>query len=110
MRNNPCRYCALAVKLKGKHYPAWKEECEKCENNKKHREYLQSKRQFEEGEAIKSLDELLNQEWLICHGQTRHIKAIKNMQLASILKWIEAGIFKKTIRKELGGKETKCKN
>ncbi len=107
MRSNPCRYCYLSVEIKGKHRSSWVHECGKCENLEKHEKYLQSKRKFEAGETIKSIDELLEQEWVICNGQTKHIKVIYNFQFISVLERLKAGVFKKAIRKELGGKETK---
>ena len=65
MRVNPCRYCALSVNLNGKHCSRYSsEECAKCENIQKHREYLLSQRKFAEGEQITSIEELLKQEWV----------------------------------------------
>lgn len=70
MKQNPCRYCALSYEYKGKHYQGSKE-CRQCENIKKHKEYLKSQRKFEIGEPIKTLDELLEQEWLC--GEARQL-------------------------------------
>lgn len=101
MRQNPCRYCALSAEYKGRHSPSWKKECEECESNKKHEEYLQSQRKFTEGEQITDINELLNQEWIIIHHKyTKHIKVIKNMQLTTVLIWLERGYFSKAIKKE----------
>ena len=56
MRVNPCRYCALSINLNGKHCSRYSsEECAKCENIQKHREYLLSQRKFAEGEQITSI-------------------------------------------------------
>lgn len=100
MKQNPCRYCALSTHYRGKTFPAFREECYKCENLKKHREYLQSQRKFIEGEPITGLDELLQQEWVMWYHQTKHIEVFKNMQLRSVLLFLERGAFHRAIRKE----------
>lgn len=99
MKQNPCRYCALSLKINGKHIPVCQSECLECENLKKHREYLQSRRKFIEGELITSLDELLQQEWVMWYHNTKHIEVIKHTQLATVLHWLEHGAFHKAIRK-----------
>lgn len=100
MKQNPCRYCALAWDHNGKHYPSYKSPCAECENIKKHKEYLKSQRKFEEGATITSLDELLKQNWVMWYHQTRHIEVIKHTQLSTILNWLDRGAFHKAIRKE----------
>lgn len=99
MKKNPCRYCALSLEYKGRH-TAGNSKCVECENIKKHREYLQTQRKFIEGEPITSLDELLQQEWVMWYHTTRHIEVIKHTQLTTVLKWLERGAFRKAIRKE----------
>lgn len=101
MRINPCRYCTLSVNLNGKHRSRCSsEECIKCENIKKHREYLLNQRKFAEGEQIISIDELLKQEWVMWYHSTKHIEIFKNMQLNLVLKFLKNGAFRKAIRKE----------
>lgn len=101
MKANPCRYCALSSKLNGKHYPKYNaKECVECENIKKHKQYLLSQRKFVEGEPITTIDELLQQEWVMWYHSTRHIEVFKNMQLNLVLKFLERGAFRKAIRKE----------
>lgn len=101
MRVNPCRYCALSVNLNGKHCSRYSsEECAKCENIQKHREYLLSQRKFAEGEQITSIEELLKQEWVMWYHSTKHIEIFKNMQLNLVLKFLKNGAFRKAIRKE----------
>ena len=101
MRVNPCRYCALSVNLNGKHCSRYSsEECAKCENIQKHREYLLSQRKFAEGEQITSIEELLKQEWVMWYHSTKHIEVFKNMQLNLVLKFLKNGAFRKAIRKE----------
>ena len=85
MRQNPCRYCALAFVYKGKHIRSNAAECLKCENIKRHNEYLQSKRKFEEGEPIASI---------------KHIEMFKSMTLRSVLNFINMGAIRKAVRKE----------
>lgn len=102
MKQNPCRYCTLANEHKGRHLPRfWDEKCAKCEYNKKHKEYLKSKRKFEIGEPIKTIDELLEQEWVMWGDKTTHIKVIKNLQLRFILQALENNWFRKAIRKNM---------
>lgn len=101
MKQNPCRYCALSTEYKGRHSPSWKKECGECKPYQKHKDYLQSQRKFTEGEQITTIEELLKQEWVITHHKyTKHIKVIKNMQLTTVLIWLERGYFNKAIRKE----------
>lgn len=101
MKQNPCRYCALAFEYKGKHSCSYScAECAKCENLKAHREYLQSHRKYVPGDEISDLSELLEQEWVMWSGSTRHIEVIKSMQLRTVLSFLERGAFKKAIRKE----------
>lgn len=62
MKQNPCRYCALAREYKGRHFSSFfDEKCAICEYNKRHNEYLKNQRKFEAGEPIKTIDELLEQ-------------------------------------------------
>ena len=104
MKVNPCRYCALSAEYNGRHYPYGGEKCAKCENLVEHRKHLLSKRQFSEGDTITSLEELLQQEWVMWNHSTRHIKVIRNMQLNTVLMFLERGAFRKAVRKEVGEK------
>jgi hypothetical protein len=79
---------------------SWREECFKCENLAKHQEYLNKHRKYEKGEQIKSLDELLQQEFVMWFNHTRHIEFIKNWQFNSILKQLENGKLYKAVKKE----------
>lgn len=74
--------------------------CNDCRPMQKYQTQLASRRKFAQGETITTLDELLQQEWVVAHGRGKHIKAIKNMQLEIVLHWIEHGYFHKAIRKE----------
>ena len=67
---------------------------------KKHREELDKRRMFSQGEKITSLEELLKETWVICYGRTWHIKALMNLQLRCVLGWLEAGHIYKAIRKD----------
>ncbi|WP_367567270.1 hypothetical protein [Lacrimispora sp.] len=101
MKQNPCRYCALSWENKGRHLPSqFDQHCAECENIKKHKEYLKSKRLFKEGAPITSLDELLKQEWVMWYHQTRHIEVIRHAQLATIMNWLNRGAFHMAVRKE----------
>lgn len=102
MKQNPCRYCVLSYVRNGKHYQSYRNDCYECENRKKHEEYLKSKRKFEIGEKIESLEELLKQQYVFC-GQAdtaKHIEAVKSWQLRIVLNCIESGSFYKAARKE----------
>lgn len=100
MRQNPCRYCRLSEKIREKHYPSYKPECKDCENLKAHQKYLESKRQFVEGELITGLQELLEQEWVMWNHSTKHIETFKSMPVRTVLKFLEYGAISKAIRKE----------
>ena len=100
LKQNPCRYCALAYEYKGKHTPSYNEKCGECTNRRKHLNYLHTQRQFTEGLPITSLEELLNQEWVMWYHSTKHIEVFKSMQLRIVLKFLEIGAFKTAIRKE----------
>lgn len=99
IRQNPCRYCALSDKIRGKYLPSYKEECKDCKNIKEHRRYLESQRKFFEGEPITSLQELLEQEWVIWHHSAKHIETFKSMQLRMVLRFLDSGSIHKAIRK-----------
>lgn len=100
MKRNPCRYCALSLCFNGKHSPRLCNDCEKCEKLKKHKAYLLNQRKFIEGDQITTLDELLMQEWVMWYHSTKHIEMFKNMQLGTVLRFLERGAFRKAIRKE----------
>ena len=100
MKQNPCRYCALAGEHNGRHYPKWNAEYMDCKNHIKHKEYLKTHRKFVEGNPITDLSELLEQEWVMWYHQTKHIEVIKSMQIRIVLRWLEMGAFRKAIRKE----------
>lgn len=100
MKQNPCRYCALATMRNGKHYSSFRDECIYCDNNKKHREYLKSKRKFVPGEPITTLSELLEQEWVMWYHNTKHIEMFKSMPIRTVLRFLEIGAFRKAVRKE----------
>ena len=99
MKQNPCRYCSSAYEYKGKHYPSLSNSCGECNYIIEHKEYLQSKRMFEEGEQITTLDELLKQTWVMWYHSTRHIEVIKNNTINTVLKWLEVGAIRKAIRR-----------
>ena len=97
---NPCRYCVAAIEYKGRHSPSFVVECQQCEYRKKHEAYLESKRKFKSGDPIKSMSELLEQEWVIWHGHTKHIEMFRSMSVRTVEMFLAHGAFKKAIRKE----------
>ena len=100
MKQNPCRYCVLAVVHNGRHSPKWSAECMDCKKLTEHKEYLKAQRKFVEGEPITDLSELLEQEWVMWYHQTKHIEVFKSMQIRIVLRWLEMGVFRKAIRRE----------
>jgi hypothetical protein len=103
MKQNPCRYCALSWENKGKHfYSSFDEHCAKCENIKKHREYLKSQRKFEIGQVISDFGELMKQEWVYVGmaNSPSHIEVVKSWQVRSVLRILDNRRFHKAIRKE----------
>lgn len=101
MKQNPCRYCAISIEYKGTHRPSLTDvKCDGCKNLNEHLKYLEKQRKFDKGELITSLDELLNQEWVMWYGRTKHIEVFKHSQLKSVLRWLEVGAFHKAVRKE----------
>lgn len=100
MKQNPCRYCILSQEYKGRHGQSYKPECEECENKKKHEEYLKKQRIFIVGERIFSVDELLNEEWLMLGGYPKHREVFKSMPLRVVLVFLNGTGIYKAIRKE----------
>lgn len=98
--NNPCRECALSLCINNHCYPAYNKICNLCNKRKKYEEYRLSKRMFVAGDTITTLDELLEQEWVMWHGRTRHIEVIKHLQLSNVIGLIEGGYLRKAVRKE----------
>ena len=66
----------------------------------KHREELDKRRMFKQGEPITTLDDLLKETWVIVYGRTWHIKAILNWQTKIVLSDLEKGYIYKAIKKE----------
>ena len=75
-------------------------ECSSCEWRKEHKQYLQSKRQFIQGEPITDLNTLSEQEWILWYGHTKHIEVIKSMTLRTVLMFLKKGEFYKAIKRE----------
>lgn len=102
VQRNPCRYCASSYHDKRtKHrIPALKPECNNCEWREEHKQYLQSKRQFIQGEPITDLNTLSEQEWVLWYGYTKHIEVIKSMTLRTVLMFLKKGAFYKAIKRE----------
>lgn len=93
-----CPICGRGVKYKGSF-------CNICWNHNKdliakHRIELKEKRKFVSGDKIATLDDLLEQEWVIWYDATRHIEVIKSLQLRMILMLLERGALCKAIRKK----------
>ena len=63
----------------------------------KHEEKLAKRRKYKKGDKITSLQELLEQTWVIWHGRTTHIEVIKSLQLRIVLADIHYGIIYKAV-------------
>ena len=100
LSRNQCQYCVAAVVYKGKHLPNYRVECQQCEHKKAHKAYLESKRMFTAGEPITTIEELLQQEWVIWHGATKHIEMFRSMPVRTVEKFLKNGSLKKAIKKE----------
>lgn len=98
--NNPCRKCVFCFTHNSRCYPAYNKACNLCDKRKKYEKYKLSKRMFVPGDVITTLDELLEQEWVIWNGLTRHIEFIKHLQLSNVIRMIEIGSLRKAVRKE----------
>lgn len=98
--NNPCRKCEFYFAYKNRHYPSYSETCRLCDKRKKYDEYKLSKRMFVAGDVITTLDELLEQEWVVWQGMTKHIEVIKHLQFKCVIGLIEGGYLRKAVRKE----------
>lgn len=99
---NPCRYCVAAFhnKRTGHHIPNFTVECQVCENRKEYNRHLESKRKYTDGHPIVSLDELLEQEFVMMHGKPKHISFIQSMTLRTVLLFLRNGSLKRAERKE----------
>lgn len=100
LARNPCRYCTASIEYKGRHSPSFTVECQQCKYRKDHADYLQSQRKFAKGEPITSLQELLQQEWVIWYGYTKHIEMFRSMSVRTVEMFLRNGAFYKAIRKE----------
>lgn len=102
MKQNPCRYCALSLELKGRHFPTYNAPCHDCENLRKHREYLKSQRKFEIGQYISDFKELMEQEYVYVGmaDTPNHIEVIKSWQVRIVLGILDNKHFYRAIRKE----------
>lgn len=82
MEKYKCPICGENVIFKGL--------CYDCFSNptirKKHEEKLEKKRKYYKGEEIKSIDEMLKQEFVYLGNKISHISFVKSMTLRTILK------------------------
>lgn len=99
MRPNPCYDCDKSVVWQNRHYPKHMSFCKSCKKRMKYEADLQSKRKYEAGDPIVSVDELLKQKLVIWNGSTKNIEIVKSLQLRTVLQLLERGMFKKAIRK-----------
>ena len=79
---------------------SWRKECYECENYKMHQRYLMEHRKFVCGKPITTVDELLNQEFVLFHGRTKHVEVIKSMPLRVVLNFLKSGSICEAVKKE----------
>ena len=63
-------------------------------------EYLASKRKYEIGEPITSLDELYMQDFVMLGGRIKHISIIQSMTFRTVYLYLQRGAIHKAIKKE----------
>ena|SRR5690554_145976 len=93
-----CPICRIKVPYRGMI-------CDDCHLTRRdeiiaHKTKLQNNRKYECGEAITTLNELLEQEIVMWFGKPKHIEVIKSLQLRMILQFLNNNHFKKAIKKE----------
>ena len=97
---NPCHLCAAAhVSAGGRYTPGRAQVCSYCTERKAFENYLESKRKYQEGAVITTLDELLKEEWIYWHGRARHHTVIRNQSLTFILLQLNRGEYHQAIKK-----------
>lgn len=64
-----------------------------------HEQKLEKRRKYRKGEAIASLEELLQQDFVYVFGRIKHIEYVKSLQLRFILDLIENKRIWKAIKK-----------
>lgn len=62
-----------------------------------------SKRKYESGQIITSIDDLLKHDIVIWHGKAKNMAFIQNLQLHTVKMHIDSGYFKEAKRKESEG-------
>ena len=97
---NPCRYCVAAVVRKKRHVPSFTVECQTCNNRKEYEKYLESNRLFEPGDPITDLQTLLQQEWVIWHGATKHVETFRSMTVRTVEGFLKSGAFRRAVKKD----------
>ena len=99
MTRNPCRGCKDAFELNGRYYNSLNYNCAVCEKLKSHTKYLESKRKYEKGELITSLDELISQEIVMWGNKPTHEGFYKSLQLRVVIDGLKNGWFRYAVRK-----------
>lgn len=98
---NPCQYCPMAFEWKGRRTTSiFNPYCRECIPYREHQAFLESKRMFASGDPIRSLDELLEQTWVMFNGRVKHIEVIKSAAMRTVLGWLQNGLLRKAIKKE----------
>lgn len=102
LKQNPCRYCKLSMEYKGKHFPNYSCNENNCKNLKEHKRYLMSSRKYCIGDAIESMEELMNQTYVYVGkaGTPKHIEYIRSWQYRIIENVLDKKHFYKAVRKQ----------
>lgn len=89
-------------------YQMWgdhKEICRDCEKRKKYKEYLESRRQYRQGEPIKSIDEYFHlkesgESLFYFRDSIRHYKVIESLQFRTFVSFLNHGYICRAIKKQ----------
>lgn len=82
-----------------------KEICRDCEKRKKYEEYLESRRQYRQGEPIKSVDEYFHlkengESLFYFRDSIRHYKVIESLQFRTFMSFLNHGYICRAIKKQ----------
>lgn len=99
MSKNPCYGCSHAYHPYTRSMPSKSIWCNGCIDRIYHQEWLKAQRKYTEGETISSLDELMQQEYIMLRGTPKHIKVIQSMTLRTVQGFLVRGAIRKALVK-----------
>ena len=106
---NPCRHCRNSTKYKNKHYPSMmNSDCKNCDLRKAYMKYRESQKMYVPGDYIRSIEELLEHDWIMLYESPKHISIIQNMILRTVLAFISRKAIRVAVKKG-DTNERKCR-